>query len=237
MNYSNEHFLPRGQSNNAFSLQYSGDDVAQELFVPQIIQGNLNDLLVGDKVVFQDFDDEGTWKQYTGLQCFMRTEFEGVPLIVVDNHNHVFYFWHEAKKQKLIHNGVQVIHIDQHSDMREPEQILSSKDASDLEKVYEYTNTVLNVGNFLMPALKEGIVSEVIQVRSETLLSQLTPDGDYILDLDLDFFEQATGILSFDQMKDIILEIARNAQLITIATSPFFMDQKKAIKVVQELFG
>jgi hypothetical protein len=36
-------------------------------------------------------------------------------------------------------------HIDEHTDSRVPEKIISKEDAKDLNKVFEYTNFCLNV--------------------------------------------------------------------------------------------
>ncbi|USN58289.1 MAG: hypothetical protein H6767_08515 [Candidatus Peribacteria bacterium] len=46
-------------------------------------------------------------------------------------------------------------HIDEHSDMRDPEEYLLKPDSLDMQKVYEYTNYFLNVGNYIIPAQQE----------------------------------------------------------------------------------
>jgi hypothetical protein len=57
---------------------------------------------------------------------------------------------------------------------------------------------------------------------------------NYILDIDIDFREDKTE----QEMKsdfEIIRKIVDNVCLITIATSPYFMEQKKAIEIIKLL--
>jgi hypothetical protein len=56
------------------------------------------------------------------------------------------------------------------------------------------------------------------------------------LNLDLDFFEPRLDDISFELKKKAILHFATHAKLITIATSPFFIEQKRAIKILHLLF-
>jgi hypothetical protein len=56
------------------------------------------------------------------------------------------------------------------------------------------------------------------------------------LNLDLDFFAPELDYIPFEDKKWIILHFAHQAQLITIATSPFFIDQKRAIEMLGEVF-
>ena len=61
-------------------------------------------------------------------------------------------------------------------------------------------------------------------------------DESLILNLDLDFFSSELDYISFDQKKDMILRFARYAKLITVATSPFFIDQNRAIETFRKIF-
>ena len=113
-------------------------------------------------------------------------------MIIVDNHNHVFYFWYEARINKQINNGVTLVHIDQHKDIRKPKRRLVKTISDDSKKVFEYTNTVLNVGNYIPPAIEEGLISEVISITSENEItnqnSQFTNSKSTIVNVDLDFW-------------------------------------------------
>jgi hypothetical protein len=43
--------------------------------------------------------------------------------------------------------------------------------------------------------------------------------------------------ISYNLKRDFILRIAKKSRLITIATSPYFIDQKRALEVLRDLFG
>jgi len=57
---------------------------------------------------------------------------------------------------------------------------------------------------------------------------------NYILDIDVDFWEDKSQ-QEMESDFEIIRKIVDNACLITIATSPYFIDQKKAIEIVKQL--
>ena len=126
-------------------------------------------------------------------------------------------------------------------------------DSENLQKVFEYTNFFLNVGNYIVPAQQEGLVGEVVQIRGEESLktyfgqAQDLPlpkkcrgkpcaSPSIILNLDLDFFEPALDYIDFELKKQVILDIARKADLITVCTSPYFIDQDRAIEVFRKIF-
>jgi hypothetical protein len=57
-----------------------------------------------------------------------------------------------------------------------------------------------------------------------------------ILNLDLDFFAPELDYIGFEDKKSTILNFAHQAKLITVATSPFFIDQKRAIEMLMKVF-
>jgi len=67
----------------------------------------------------------------------------------------VFYFWYLARERGIISDRALLYHVDEHADMRDPQEYLLKPDSQDLQKVFEYTNFFLNVGNFIIPAMKE----------------------------------------------------------------------------------
>ena len=229
-------------SNNSFSFEKRNNP---SIFVTDIIAGSLSDIGVGDEIVFEDFDENGKLKSCVGLKHFVhfrhpKTE---APIIIVDNHNHVFYFWHEARSNGFIKNEATLVHIDQHKDMREPTSYLSKEDSEYLKKVFEYTNTVLNVGNYIPPAIKDGLISKAIPITSENELnserannySHLQDDKSIILNVDLDFWAPEMDYIDAGLKIRRTKEWMARADLITIATCPFFMEQNRAIDVLREL--
>jgi hypothetical protein len=57
------------------------------------------------------------------------------------------------------------------------------------------------------------------------------------LNLDLDFFEPNLDYIDYDLKKKFILEVAEKADVITIATSPFFINQELALKIFRDIFS
>ncbi|MBI5422040.1 UPF0489 family protein [Candidatus Peregrinibacteria bacterium] len=232
-------------SNNAFSFDRRKNPT---LHVPSLIEGGLGDVVIGDQVVFEDFDETDTLRSCVGLRNFVRMKHPktGKPIILVDNHNHVFYFWHEAREKGLIQSGATLIHVDQHKDMRRPEGFLTQDESHNLKRVFEYTNWVLNVGNYIVPAMEEGLVGKLDSVTSEKELGALGPvgvqnfeplRGNLILNIDLDFWAPEMGYIDRKLSLGKTREWMGRADLITIATSPFFIDQALAIKVLGELMA
>lgn len=161
-------------------------------------------------------------------------------MYIFDNHNHALYFWYKAYHDGIITNNAYLYHVDEHADMRVPERIISSEDTQNLQKVFEYTNFEVNVGNYIVPAIENDLFCEVVQIRNETNLLEYDfkkqHHGDVVLNLDVDFFEPALDYIDFELKKKVILDISTKSKCITIATSPYFIDQKLAIGMVQKIF-
>ncbi len=232
--YTKSFYLTGQQGNNAFA--YSARGPEPRLYVPSIRDGTLEDVRVGMEAVFEDFDYEGVFQSCKGLENFIRAEWRGIPVIVVDNHNHVFYFWYEALAKGQLQRGATLIHIDAHKDARIPEKAFSG---GPLEEVFRYTNEELNVGNYIVPAQKEGLVGEVQFVTSGEALEdrRFVETKNKILNIDLDFFAPEMAYIDFEKTKRFILEQAKTASLITVSTSPFFIDQELAIRRLLDIFG
>lgn len=233
MMYEQAFYLTGKRGNNAFSYEDRGPE--PRLYVPAVIEGTLADVVEGDEVVFADKNDEGVLQNCKGLKHFVKTHFNGVPVVIVDNHNHVFYFWYEALEQRILQRGANLVHIDAHKDARVPELLFGD---GDLEAAFRYTNEVLNVGNYIIPAQKEGLLGEIQFVTGEAALEDLSfmERGNKILNIDLDFFAPDLEYISFEKTKVFILEQAKTASIITICTSPFFIEQSRSISYLNKLF-
>ena len=66
-----------------------------------------------------------------------------------------------------------LIHIDQHSDLREPNYYPAKLDS--IEEIIQYTFKGVNVGSYLLPA-KKYFVNEIYQVRTQFALRNLDKD-------------------------------------------------------------
>jgi hypothetical protein len=156
--------------------------------------------------------------------------------VVVDNHNHVFYFWFEALAQGIVQPGATLIHVDQHRDTRVPARMFEGRT---LEDAFGYTNFQLNVGNYIVPAQHARVVGETQFVTGGTALLDLSLASrtNKILNIDLDFFAPEMSYVDFDLARRFIDAHLPTASLVTVATSPFFIEQERAIEVLRRLVG
>lgn len=226
----NGFYIEKPVGNNIFSYDERKN---KKIFVPKLIEGNLDAVKVGEKIVFSeiDFDKE---INAIGLENMVKFNYKDKDIYIFDNHNHSFYFWIKSLKKGMFNKGCKLVHIDQHKDMREPEDY--NVDVNDMDDVFRYTNYVLNVGNFIKPALHHDIFSEVVIIDS-TYGFDLDVDGEIVLDIDLDIFSKDMEYISYDLRVNKIKEYIDRAKVITIASSPFFIEQDYAIKVLKELFS
>ena len=97
--YSKGFYLKGARGNNTFAFERRG--AAPSLYVPPIKEGAMDSAELGPHIVFADEDEHGVLRECTGLGALLRTSWKGIPLVLVDNHNHVFYFWMEAYLQGL----------------------------------------------------------------------------------------------------------------------------------------
>jgi len=260
--YTQDFYIEENVWNNAFSLS---NRPHKRLFVPalkkiknfweiELLQENK------EKVTFQEYDFNGIMQTCYGLEnlyeldyhpirsstTFPSAEGKGtIPMYLVDNHNHVFYFWYLARNQGIISENALLYHIDEHADTRDPWEYLLKPESRDLQKVFDYTNYTLNVGNYIVPAEKEWLIWETIQIRGEDALekynswvfSQYEKQGrTIILNLDLDFFEPELDFIDYNLKKKVILDIAQKSDLITVCTSPYFINQERALEVFKDIF-
>ncbi len=231
--YDKAIWLSEQKGNNAFSFELRGAD--PKLFLPALREGRFEDLSLGREIVFEDVDEHGVLQSCTGLEFLLRTEWKGVPTIVMDNHNHAFYFWMEAALQGRLAPGATLVHVDQHKDMRRPESLFVADELT-LEAIFDYTHRSLNVGNYIVPAVELGVVGERIMITGASDLDSMEgmEARNKILNIDLDFFVDEMEV-DFEKARALILAHLATANLVTIATSPFFMDQEKALSVLNAL--
>lgn len=196
-----------------------------------------------DKFAFAERDENWEIEFFHGLNNFLWIEKPDFsPIFVFDNHNHAPVFWYDIIYDKWF-KGINLIHIDQHSDCWENENILElNLGEKELEKVFHFYNEKCNVGNFIPPSLESWIISNQIQVRSTTALKNLEvgKNQNFILDIDLDF---CLDWINRDKINQKSVKILKEkfdkfwqfALCTTIATSPYFLDQELAISLVDNL--
>ena len=225
--YTAPSYLTQPIGNNAFSYD---ERIALwsvgKLCIPSLISWTVDDLQQGSEICFEEVINNKL-KSCTGLKHFVQIEYHGKQIFIVDNHNHALVFW------TLIKKPLPVIHIDQHSDVKTNENIFPPGD--DIE---QFVNEKTNVGNFISAAKNSWIISEVIQVRTDYALRELQASSimhqAFILDIDIDF--RVDKELTEDDRK-IIQTLMKKAELVTVATSPYFIDQEQAISIIRNILG
>lgn len=222
--------------------------------VPALKIWRLEEVILSDNIVIE-CDVDGDIIKGRGLKNLIELQGARVPTYIMDNHNHAYYFWHKTFSEGKIHSWATLIHIDQHTDLSIPLEMPRMNNETwimkdwALEEIADYTNTVLTIADFIIPALASWLVSEALMITGEeqtwagrfiwqdkklvkTQNSKHTTNNSLIVDLDLDYFSQG-----FDEWK--CLEIVRHwlwrADMITIATSPLFIEQEKAIWLLKNL--
>lgn len=236
--YSKSFYIENPVWNNALSFKKRN---IKKLYVPSLIENaSFSDIELWNEVVFSDFDFDWNLIEAKWLKNFYELEWMWKKIYFFDNHNHALYFWYLALEKNIIWDNNLLFHVDEHADMREPSKFLNENPS--LEEVFNYTNFTINVGNYIVPALKTWIIWEVIQIRNESNLNDYfsydfeNEKRNIILNLDLDFFEPELDYIDYELKKKVILDIAKKAKVITVATSPFFINQELALKVFKDLF-
>lgn len=221
-------------SSNAFNYDKRTNP---QITIPTVIDGSLKDVQIGTEITFEDFDEYDKLQSCIGLKHLVRLPHPvtGKPMVVVDNHNHVFWFWYEAWQKGLIDRGITLVHIDAHRDTRIPERPPTQEEVNDLEKLYKYTNSILNVGNYIPPAMEEGLIGKLISVTSERELDEIEVNTPYILNIDLDFWSAEMDYIDEEKSLNIIKPLILSADMVTFASSPFFVKQERALDILMKL--
>ena len=228
--------------NNAFSYKERKKIWSEcKLYIPKLKHNNKKfqnkqeiwdffnkHLNLWDRVVFEEVVD-GKLYSKTWLENYLNFKFKNSQIYIFDNHNLAFYFL--AKNFQKTKNKLDLIHIDQHSDMKMPDFIPDKLD--DIEK---YTFEWVNVWNYLIPLQKLWIIWKIYQCRTQTSILELDDKlfKDNVLNIDLDFWEEnmTTDYKSLERIKKYIWF----SPIILIATSPYFINQIRTIKLLYELF-
>jgi hypothetical protein len=236
--YKTSFFIDKPVWNNAFSYNKRKN---KKIFVPKLIEiKDFEKIKLWEEIAFEDFDFDNKLSSHLWLENFYKIKWKNKNLYLFDNHNHAYFFWYLSRNEKIIWDNNILFHIDEHSDMRDNWKYLLKPDSNDLQKVFEFTNYELNVWNYIVPSLKEWLIKKIIQIRSESDLLYykrfLNKKDNIILNLDLDFFEPNLDYIDYNLKKKVILDIANNASIITVSTSPFFINWDLAIKVFKDIF-
>jgi hypothetical protein len=160
-------------------------------------------------------------------------------LVIFDNHNHALYFWIDAVRKWIIEPGFTLIHIDEHSDLwANPNKLDLSKALLDKEYAWEFANLSCNVGNYIIPAIDSGLIGQMIRIENESEIDtymELRTPRNTVLNLDLDIFAPELDFIPEAKKLHIIRNLIQQVDYVTIATSPFFIDQWIALQKLRNI--
>lgn len=197
-----------------------------QLRIANLIEWTTNDLKIWKKTVFREMKN---WElvEYKWLKNFIHLKNTYQTIYIFDNHNHALKYWYSEYKLWNISFWFNMIHIDQHTDMNPSEFKL------DLENP---NFNVYNVWNFIQPGLKSWLINHVEQINTEyKLLNYTTDENNLILDIDLDFRAPEMSIEKYSETIEKTKKLISKSRAVTIATSPYFLEQSLAIKLCKEL--
>ena len=197
----------------------SFSDEEYNLSIPAICQGGNDDIIYGENIAFID-SSSGIAER--GLKNFIvgHTTHTGTPIFICDNHNYVLEAWQLLRTQQPT-----LIHIDQHRD---------DATTTQLETLYH-----TRICDYIDFALKKRWISKnIISIIEQNDLQLLTsiPEHNKICNIDLDIFTSECTVLSTEDKIDAIMKATDNCSLITLATSPGFISQLRAIGVAKLLW-
>ncbi len=202
------------RGNNSF--QYYPD---KKIHIARIVQGNKDDIKKGNKITFIETIDNKLKKEI-GIKDFVcgYTNKSNTPIFICDNHNHVLEAWNLFSDENL-----KLIHIDQHKDNKR--FIGNTNNWRKESKICDYIDCAIK---------KNWIKKDYYSFINNSDLKHLDaikkiPNN--ILNIDLDFFSQEATHISLENKLKLILFFLSKAQIITLATSPLFIDQDFAIEI------
>ncbi len=256
-NYSTPFQITENIGNNVFCFDKQKNT---KIYIPSLITVDIiefksnieNYLKIWKKTVFREkqessksFSSQKEIIEYKWLEKFIQIEWIPQTIYIVDNHNHALYFRYKEYFAWNIDKWVNLVHMDQHTDMNENSFSITN---NNLENIFDFTNNNCNVWNFIKPAVEEWLIWKITQINTEYSLLNIqnspilgdrgNSTGNWdILDIDLDFRAPEMSIEKYQETINITKNLIQNSRVVTIATSPYFLDQNLAIKIIQDLFN
>ncbi len=93
-----------------------------------------------------------------------------IPLFIFEEHHEAFFVWNYSVMNNLIKKSNNtLLHVDEHSDMAVPKFNYSINSIQDkLQKLYEFTYNELTIANFIVPAIYQGMFSQLYWLYQST---------------------------------------------------------------------
>lgn len=259
--YDQKIHLRKNTWNNALSYDERLHRIWKaEIVIPSLKTiKSLEEINIWKHIVLEEIDQKGKIQSCTWLEHLYHLQTKNI--YIMDNHNHALCFrimhtkrlqnWAFTRKNSNPWNvqNIQLLHIDQHSDLNTPpltiqsylEKQWVSEHTYNEKDIRTYTNHICQISTFIKPFLELYPSTRFQWIKSEHELLTFEKDMQgtdlCILDIDLDFWAPEMSIENYDTTISITRRLMKKADIITIATSPMFIEQAYAIQLLQELFS
>lgn len=213
--------------NNSYGFKKGTDEYdnsrGSRLFCPKIVYSDKFNIKSDKEPIFRDHE---IGKEFTGINHYLISHSlrSNTPIFICDNHNLVLEAWRLVKDEQL-----NLIHIDQHFDNAQCEI-----EYENIQSIYK--TKICNYINFAKKSNWIGKTLSFVESKDLKQINKIDNFSDIILNIDLDFFAPEVNLISLEDKINLIFKSANSAKLITLATSPGFIDQTLAIKIAQLLF-
>jgi hypothetical protein len=271
-------YLP-GFDNSGKSLHYRGENYPPSnipsnfanqrvnFYVPALQIGQISDLKIGTRFASQNESNKSNPKPVYGLSEFIQTYWgdHNIPISFMDNHQHAFYFWCQALMAKITQPHSILVHFDDHSDIRKPNNLKIN--IHNLKNVHDYVVYDLQKDTQIWPAIYHGIFSEILWVNAaqpqdtieeaiikdknghqipvnkiaidNPILGRVTenfPRSTIVTDLCGDYFLPIMNSEVMSHHIGVIRNIFAAASIGTVATSPDHIDQTFVLQQINHIF-
>lgn len=168
--------------------------------------------------------------QHTGLKESSYTVLNKKYVFLTDNHQKVLtpFFWCFKHLKSPLH----IVHIDAHrDDATFPYHTQNSPNS--LTNI-QHIESQCRVSDYLDAGEKIGIIQQVISVTQSSEFENFSiPKESYILNLDIDIFGPEGEAVNLETKVKTIALAWKYSSAVCIATSPGFIDQDHAQKIIE----
>lgn len=185
-------------------------------------------ILLSNDMIY--FDDEK--KGFSGLKEYELIFINNKPIYIFDNHNYALFPFLEISE--IYEKKFEIVHIDAHRDnaLFQDIELPQKINWKNLNWCLEKTR----VSDYLDLATKTNLIGKIYNITQSWEFENFQlPKNVFILNLDIDIFGKDGEMVENNLKEQVIKKAWQNATAICIATSPGFIEQGKAKKMIFEL--
>ncbi len=209
-----------------------------QIYIPSINRiSSLEEISLSWELRIQEINEHGHLENWHGLAHIYEFTHNNTFISLFDNHNHAFRYWSTFMIGKDAHQH-QILHIDQHSDFNPPLVPIDAQQREHRDYLNTYWVEGCQISSFIRPFLELYPECDYLRIRSEHQLLEfpLKIHKKLILDIDLDFWAPSMSPEFLDKSLSKTRQLIEIADLVTIASSPLFLEQEYALQLLSSLF-